>query len=118
MHIRLNKEIDKKADDKNKKADDKNKKADDKYKKADDKDKKADLELKLKLIVTKKSINHIILLYEKYGKIGAFGKKEIEESTGLKSTRASEILRIMLDVNIIESVNGYGKGKYKFKSGL
>jgi len=111
MHIRLNKEIDKKADDKNEKADDKNKKA-------DDKDKKADLELKLKLIVTKKSINHIILLYEKYGKIGAFGKKEIKESTGLKSTRASEILRIMLDVNIIESVNGYGKGKYKFKSGL
>ena len=33
----------------------------------------------------------------------------------IKSSRASELLKEMMEQNIIESVSGYGKGKYHFK---
>lgn len=39
----------------------------------------------------------------------------VEQVTGLKSSRASEIINLMLENEIIESVKGHGKGKYKFK---
>lgn len=43
-----------------------------------------------------------------------FGRSLVEEITGLKSTRASEIIKLLLDNNLIVPVKGHGKGKYKF----
>ena len=40
----------------------------------------------------------------------------IEELTGLKSTRVSELLQLLLNVGIIQTVKGHGKGKYRFLS--
>ena len=37
------------------------------------------------------------------------------EVTKLKTSRASEIIKEMLVHEIIEKVEGYGKGKYKFR---
>ncbi len=34
---------------------------------------------------------------------------------GLKPARASQLLKFLVDNNIIEAVQGYGKGKYRFK---
>ena len=37
------------------------------------------------------------------------------EATNVKTSRASEIIKVMLEHQIIEKVEGYGKGRYKFK---
>ena len=48
------------------------------------------------------------------GKETFFGRTVVESVTGLKSTRASEVLQLLLRNNIIEKVQGHGKGKYRF----
>lgn len=40
------------------------------------------------------------------------------EVTKLKTSRASEIIKEMLVHQIIEKVEGHGKGKYKFRIAL
>lgn len=78
---------------------------------------KADIRKRLKTIstdVSEKTIRHVIVLYEKYGREQIFGRACVEEITGLKSTRASEFLKIFLENQVIESVKGHGKGKYHF----
>ena len=85
--------------------------------KADIGNKKADIRKRLKTIstdVSEKTIRHVIVLYEKYGREQIFGRACVEEITGLKSTRASEFLKIFLENQVIESVKGHGKGKYHF----
>lgn len=57
---------------------------------------------------------HILLMYGKYGNENIFGRSDVEELTGLKSTRASELLKILLNVRIIQATKGHGKGKYCF----
>lgn len=44
-----------------------------------------------------------------------FGRSDVMAATGLKASRASELLRLMADYGIIEAVSGHGKGKYRFK---
>ena len=61
-----------------------------------------------------KTILHILALYDECGKDKIFGRTIVEKVTGLKSTRSSELLKILLDNQIIESVQGCGKGKYRF----
>lgn len=39
----------------------------------------------------------------------------VEEVTGLKATRASELIKLLLENRAIEAVQGHGKGKYHFK---
>ncbi|MBQ1689605.1 MAG: hypothetical protein II073_10055, partial [Lachnospiraceae bacterium] len=38
----------------------------------------------------------------------------VHEITGLKSTRASELIKILVDSKVIVPVTGHGKGKYRF----
>lgn len=64
--------------------------------------------------VKNKTIEHIISLYEEYGKDKVFGRSAVEKTTGLKATRASEIIKLLLENKAIEAVKGHGKGKYKF----
>lgn len=64
--------------------------------------------------ISEKTINHIILMYEQYGNDSIFGRSDVEEVIGLKSTRASELLKMLVEAGIIQSVKGYGKGKYRF----
>ena len=65
--------------------------------------------------VKSKTIEHIIELYEECGKDNVFGRSDVEKTTGLKATRASEIIKLLLENEVIEAVKGHGKGKYKFK---
>lgn len=79
---------------------------------------KTDIEQKLKGIENSpksKTLSHIFALYDECGSDKIFGRKIVENVTGLKTSRASELLKILLDNNIIQPVKGYGKGKYKFK---
>ena len=86
--------------------------------KADIETTKTDIEKKLSNIdeiIKNKTINHVLALYNECGKVDIFGRTVVEKITGLKSTRASEIIKIMLENDIIEPVQGHGKGKYQFK---
>ena len=62
-----------------------------------------------------KNKEHIKNLYDKFNTDSVFGRKEVMEVTKLKTSRASEIIKEMLVHQIIEKVEGYGKGKYKFR---
>lgn len=78
---------------------------------------KADIQESLAYIdegLTNKTISHVLALYDECEKDKVFGRTIVEKVTGLKSTRASELLKILLNNHIIESVQGYGKGKYRF----
>ena len=62
-----------------------------------------------------KTVSHIMTLYEKCGKENFFGRTTVEEVTGVKSSRASLIIKLLLENEMIEAVQGHGKGKYRFK---
>lgn len=64
--------------------------------------------------VSKKTIDHIMLIYDQYGNETFFGRSNVEAITGLKSTRASELLKLLVHAGIIQPVKGHGKGKYRF----
>ena len=86
--------------------------------KADIKDEKVDIGERLANIdesIRNKTSVHIIALFEECGKDKVFGRSIVEKITGLKSSRASEIINLMLANEIIEPVKGYGKGKCRFK---
>ena len=92
------------------KADIQNGKANIESEKADIRERLANIDDGLK----NKTILHILALYDECGKDKIFGRTIVEKVTGLKSTRSSELLKILLDNQIIESVQGCGKGKYRF----
>lgn len=79
-------------------------------------DKKLDIEKTLKEfdnhLSTKTIINAITLFTQFKDKI--FGRSMVEEVTGLKSSQSSNLIKLLLNANIIEPVKGYSKGKYRF----
>lgn len=85
--------------------------------KADIGEEKADIAIKIANIdeaINSKMRSNILALYQHCGKETFFGRTVVESVTGLKSTRASEVLQLLLRNNIIEKVQGHGKGKYRF----
>ena len=85
--------------------------------KADIGEEKADIAIKIVNIdeaINSKTRSNILALYQHCGKETIFGRTVVESVTGLKSTRASEVLQLLLRNNIIEKVQGHGKGKYRF----
>lgn len=58
---------------------------------------------------------HIIKLNKSLDEGAIFGRSIVEKHTGLKASRASELIKIMYEMELIESVKGHGKGKYRFK---
>lgn len=65
--------------------------------------------------VSEKTINHAIGIFSKYGKADCFGRTNVEQITGLKSSAASTLIKLMKDSNLIIPVAGQGKGKYRFR---
>ena len=65
--------------------------------------------------ISEKTINHALKLYTKCGKNEYFGRTIVEDITGLKSTRASELIKLLVDREVIVPVTGHGKGKYIFR---
>jgi len=64
---------------------------------------------------TPKTVSHIQKLRENFGQQVVFGRSDVQNTIGLKSTRSSALLREMAEHGIIEPVAGYGKGKYRFR---
>ena len=85
---------------------------------ADTESQKADIRNKLLSFsdtISEKTINHTFELFSKCGKEEYFGRTIVEDITGLKSTRASELIKLLVDSKVIVSVTGHGKGKYRFQ---
>lgn len=66
-------------------------------------------------MISEKTITHALELFLKCGKKEYFGRTIVEDITGLKSTRASELIKLLVDSKVIVPVTGHGKGKYRFK---
>ena len=93
-------------------------KADIENAKTDIESQKADIRNKLLAfsdMISEKTINHTFELFSKCGKEEYFGRTIVEDITGLKSTRASELIKLLVDSKVIVSVTGHGKGKYRFQ---
>lgn len=58
---------------------------------------------------------HIHRMFEKFGFDEIFGRSAVMELLELKASGASKFLSNLVQADIIESVSGHGKGKYKFK---
>ena len=65
--------------------------------------------------ISEKTIHYALELFSKCGKEEYFGRTIVEDITGLKSTRASELIKLLLDSKVIVPVTGHGKGKYRFQ---
>ena len=64
---------------------------------------------------TAKTSSHVLILLETFGYETIFGRSDIQKILGLKPTRSSALIREMAEKGFIEPVNGYGKGKYRFR---
>ena len=85
---------------------------------ADIENQKADIRnrlLSFSDMISEKTIDHALELFSKCGKKEYFGRTIVEDITGLKSTRASELIKLLVDSEIIVPVTGHGKGKYRFQ---
>ena len=60
--------------------------------------------------ISDKTVGHIEILFEKYGTREVFGRTGVESTTGLRSTRASELLKLLVERGLVK---GQGKGKYR-----
>ena len=86
--------------------------------KADIGTEKADIDkwrVDMLLDISDKTVGHIKILFEKYGTEEVFGRTAVESATGLRSTRASELLKLLVERGLVENVKGQGKGKYRFR---
>lgn len=66
-------------------------------------------------MISEKTVNHALEIFSKCGKDAYFGRTIVENITGLKSSGASKLIKLLLDSNVIIPVTGHGKGKYRFR---
>ena len=62
-----------------------------------------------------KTAGHILKLLEAFPGQAVFGRADVVRVIGVKSSRASEILKEMSEHGLIEPGTGHGKGKYRFR---
>lgn len=65
--------------------------------------------------ISEKTVNHAIEIFSKCGKQAYFGRTMVEDITGLKSSGASKLIKLLVDSEVIVPVAGHGKGKYRFQ---
>lgn len=62
-----------------------------------------------------KTAAHVKRLFERFTYETVFGRSDVMEAIGIKATRAYLLLKELYERDIIESVTGFCKGKYRFK---
>ena len=62
-----------------------------------------------------KTASHILELREAFPGQTIFGRSDVMKVIDIKASRASDLLREMMEHGIIEPVSGHGKGKYRFQ---
>lgn len=61
-----------------------------------------------------KTTDQIWMLRKKFISQSIFGYMDIMDALNIKASRASELLKEMREKDLIESVSGIGKGKYRY----
>lgn len=72
---------------------------------------KADIEKKFQ----PKTVSHILKIREVFPGQAIFGRPDVMNVIDIKPSRASDLLREMVERDVIEPVSGHGKGKYRFR---
>lgn len=62
----------------------------------------------------KKTKNNIVQLYHAFGVEKIFGRSDVLNVLPITVSPASTLLKKMLELGVIESVHGLGKGRYRF----
>ena len=62
-----------------------------------------------------KTASHILELREAFPGQTIFGRSDVMKVIDIKASRASDLLREMVEYGVIEPVSGHGKGKYQFR---
>lgn len=62
-----------------------------------------------------KTVSHILKMREAFPGQAIFGRSDVMKEIDLKSSRASDFIKEMVEHGIIEPVSGHGKGKYRFR---
>lgn len=79
--------------------------------------------LDIDIIIKKKSVGlsvktqeYIRSLFNVVGFDNIIGRQLVMDVTGLKAAAASDLIKKLKELDIIEAVSGFGKGKYKFNN--
>ena len=64
--------------------------------------------------VTAKTKKNIISLHEEFGMEKIFGRSDIVGVLSLTEKPASTLIKKLVNLRLVESVHGFGKGKYRF----
>ena len=73
-----------------------------------------DLKADIEAAFQPKTANHILKLRETFPGQTIFGRSDVMKAIDIKASRASDLLKEMVEHGIIEPVYGHGKGKYRF----
>lgn len=63
-----------------------------------------------------KTVRHILKLRKAFPGQAIFGRSDVMKVIDVKASRASELIKELVEHEIIEPVSGHGKGKYCFQS--
>ena len=74
-----------------------------------------DLKSDIEAVFQPKTASHILKLREAFPGQTIFGRSDVMKAIDLKASRASDLLKEMLEHGVIEPVTGHGKGKYRFR---
>lgn len=64
--------------------------------------------------VNVKTQNNIITLYKAFGKEKIFGRGDVVSVLSITARPATDLIKKMQALGLLESVHGLGKGKYRF----
>ena len=74
-----------------------------------------DLKPDIETVFQPKTASHILKLREAFPGQTIFGRSDVMKAIDLKASRASDLLKEMVEHGVIEPVTGHGKGKYHFR---
>ncbi len=69
----------------------------------------------IEIIFQPKTASHILKLREAFPGQTIFGRSDVMKAIDIKTSRASDLLREMVEHGVVEPVPGHGKGKYRFR---
>ncbi|AKT48582.1 cell filamentation protein [Olsenella sp. oral taxon 807] len=73
------------------------------------------LEANIETVFQSKTVSHILKLRNAFPDQTIFGRSDVMGVIGIKPSRASDLLKKMVEHGVIERVPGHGKGKYRFR---
>ena len=73
------------------------------------------LEANIETVFQPKTVSHILKLRNAFPDQTIFGRSDVMGVIGIKPSRASDLLKKMVEHKVIERAPGHGKGKYRFR---